>query len=150
MTAGLRAPGVAPRVNQPATGGAGVCISPFALSPSLTSLDSTPIFGMDKATGSDSGNTNPVILSRTSLRPAGAVDGSGLGLGASGEAEDRLSAVGAPPAAESGVDGLASAANTRTAPRMDNPAAIQTRINPLVRQRDELITCFDPPRRQWL
>jgi hypothetical protein len=145
MTAGPRAPGVAPRVNQPATGGGGVSISPFGSSPSLTNFDWTPIFGIDRATGSDSGSTKPVILSRTSLRSAGAVGGSGFGFGASGEADDRLSAVGAPPTADSDVDGLVSAAHTSTAPMMANPTAIQTRPNRLVRQRDELITCFDPP-----
>src|SRR5215207_3186757 len=94
MTAGPRAPGVAPRVNHPATGGSGVSISPFRSSPSLTNFDWTPILGIDTATGSDSGRTNPVILSRTSLRSAGAVGGSGLGFGASGEADGLLSAVG--------------------------------------------------------
>src|SRR5215218_2128291 len=145
MTAGPRAPGVAPRVNQPATGGGGVSISPLGWSPSLTNFDWTPIFGIDKAIGSDSGSTRPVILSLTSLRPAGSVGGSGLGFGASGEADDSLSTVGAPPTAESDVDGHASATHTRTAPRMDNPAAIQTRTNRLVRQREVLTTCFDPP-----
>src|SRR5215211_4262785 len=145
MTAGPRAPGVAPRVNHPATGGSGVSISPFRSSPSLTNFDWTPILGIDTATGSDSGRTNPVILSRTSLRSAGAVGGSGLAFGASGEADDRLSAVGAPPTADSDVDGLVSAAHSSTAPMMADPTAIQTRPNRLVRQRDELITCFDPP-----
>src|SRR5215212_4284133 len=144
MTAGPRAPGVAPRVNQPATGGAGVSISPPSLSPSLTNFDWTPILGMDRVTGSDSGRTNPVILSRTSLSPACAVCRSGLGLGAFGEADGVLLVVGAPPTAEPEVDGLASAVHTSTAPIMAKPIAIQTRTNRLVRQRDELNNGFDP------
>src|SRR5829696_5000005 len=123
MTAGPRAPGVAPRVNQPATGGSGVSISPFPSSPSLTNFERTPIFGMDKATGSDSGNTSPVILSRTSLSCGCAVDRSGLGLGASGEADGVLSVVGAPPTVEPEVDGLASAVHTSMAPIMAMPMA---------------------------
>jgi len=114
----------------------------------LTNFDWTPILGIDTATGSDSGRTNPVTLSRTSLRSAGAVGGSGLGFGASGEADGLLSAVGAPPTVEPEVDGLASAVHTSTAPMMVKPMAIQTRANRLG-QRDELNNGFDPPRRYW-
>lgn len=52
MTAGPSAPGVGPRENQPARAGScGTSIAPSLSSPRSTSLDRTPILGMDTATG---------------------------------------------------------------------------------------------------
>src|SRR5918998_2548747 len=81
MTAGPRAPGVAPRVNQPTPHGPGTSISPLSSRPSGTSRDRTPILGMDTLTGSDSGRTGPVVLSRRLSESAGADERAGVGGG---------------------------------------------------------------------
>jgi hypothetical protein len=72
-----------------------------------------------------------------------------VGLGALGDVDGMLCPFGEPARAESGVDGLASPAQTSTTPRIASPPAIEALTSsPLGYQRDELNISFDPPREQ--
>jgi hypothetical protein len=65
-------------------------------------------------------------------------------LGAVGDVDGLLCSFGAPVRAESGVDGLPSAAHTSMAPIMASPTATEALTSRLGRRRDEPNISLDP------